>query len=111
MSVRDVAEVTAADDDIALLVMGFTGVPAMLEMQVPANRDPLAETRRRVRLWAAARACDDGRCPDALAAINEAFRDAMGPPNGAKLDAVVIRIVGDGDELLVTTDLRRGMLA
>jgi hypothetical protein len=35
----------------------------------------------------------------------------MGRPNGAELDAVILSIVGDGDELLVTTDLRRGVLA
>ncbi len=60
--IRDVAEVIAAADDVALLVMRFADIPAEIDMVLPPDPAALAETRRRLRLWMLARGIETERC-------------------------------------------------
>ena len=74
---HEVAEVTAADDDIALLVMRFGDVPAVVEMDLPADLLALAEARRRVELWLAARGVGAATSAEAMLAVRDALSAAL----------------------------------
>jgi hypothetical protein len=106
--IRDVAEVTGADDDIALLVMRFTGVPASAEMEL-ASAEPAAarETRRRLRAWLLARGVDESASDEALRDADEALRAHAHPPApfGLRLHVAV-----DGGEVRIAVDVGSGRI-
>jgi serine phosphatase RsbU (regulator of sigma subunit) len=101
--IRDVAEVIAADDDIALLVMRFHGAPANLDIELAPDLSKLAEAHRRLRLWMLARGASERSCEATRVAVDEAVRsaldDAEEPPLGVRLT-----VVHDGDRFAVTAD-------
>ena len=99
--IRDVAEVTAADDDIALLVLRFGDVPASLEMDLPPDAGALAAARRRVQLWLGSRGVDEARGAEAMHELAEVLgaeleRADPGTPFGIHLE-----VAQRGDELRV----------
>ncbi|MDX6598946.1 MAG: hypothetical protein QOE87_2833 [Gaiellales bacterium] len=106
--IRDVAEVTGADDDIALLVMRFAGVPASVEIEL-ASADPAAarETRRRLRAWLLARGVDESASDEALRDADEALRAHADPPApfGLRLHVAV-----DGGEVQIAVDVGSGRI-
>lgn len=100
--IRDVAEVTGADDDIALLVMRFAAAPASIDIEL-ASTDPEAvrETRRRVHAWLVARGVDESRRDGALRDIEDALvaHDDPAEPYGLRL-----RVEVDGGAVRVNVD-------
>ena len=100
--IRDVAEVTDADDDIALLVMRFAAAPASVDIEL-VSTEPAAvrETRRRVHAWLLARGVDESARDGALRDIDEALlaHDDPVEPFGLRL-----RVGVDGGEVRVTVD-------
>ena len=93
---------TAADDDIALLVMRFGDVPAVLEMDLPADLLALAEARRRVELWLAARGVGATTSAEALLAVRDALSDALEHADPATTTGIALRVVHTGDDVRVT---------
>ena len=93
--VRDVAEVTAADDDIALLVMRLGDVPMVVDIELPAgDADIVAETRRRLRPWLLARGVDESACDEVVRDIGEALSDQADVPEAYGL-RLMVEIEGD----------------
>ncbi|HEY3613516.1 MAG TPA: SpoIIE family protein phosphatase [Gaiellales bacterium] len=98
---RDVAEVTAADDDIALLVLRFGDVPAVVEMDLPVDLLALAEARRRVALWLAARGVGEERRAEAMLAVGEALSAALEQADPSKTFGIRLRVAHEGDDVRV----------
>jgi serine phosphatase RsbU (regulator of sigma subunit) len=100
--IRDVAAVTDADDDIALLVMRFAAAPESVDIEL-VSTEPAAvrETRRRVHAWLLARGVDESARDAALRDIDEALlaHDDPVEPFGLRLHVGV-----DGGEVRVTVD-------
>jgi serine phosphatase RsbU (regulator of sigma subunit) len=98
---RDVAEVTAADDDIALLVVRFADVPAVVEMDLPADLLALAEARRRIQVWLAARAVPADRAAKAMLALAEELSEALQHVDPAITFSIRMRIEHVGGDVTV----------
>ena len=100
--IRDVAEVTGADDDIALLVMRIAAAPASADIEL-VSTEPAAvrETRRRVHAWLLARGIDESTRDGALRDIDEALLARADPaePFGLRLHVTV-----DGGDVRVAID-------
>jgi serine phosphatase RsbU (regulator of sigma subunit) len=101
--IHDVAEVIAADDDIALLVMRFGGVPASVDIELPPRESALDETRRRLRLWMLARGAAGSQADAALLVVGEAVRAVMEPVGGEPL-GVRLQIVHEAGAFDVTAN-------
>ena len=101
---HEVAEVTAADDDIALLVMRFGGTPAVVEMDLPADLLALAEARRRVELWLAARGVGAARRAAAMLALREALSVALEHVDPPTTSGIALRIAHEGDDVRIAID-------
>jgi hypothetical protein len=101
---REVAEVTAADDDIALLVMRFGDTPAVVEMDLPADLLALAEARRRVELWLAARGVGAARSAAAMLALREALSVALEHVDPSTTSGIALRIAHEGDDVRIAID-------
>jgi serine/threonine-protein kinase RsbW len=101
--IRDVAEVIAAADDVALLVMRFADIPREIDMELPPDPAALAETRRRLRLWMLARGVGAERCAETLTAISDAVLAelAAADPDAAPL-GIRLRLAHEGDEVRVS---------
>jgi serine phosphatase RsbU (regulator of sigma subunit) len=99
---RDVAAVTAADDDIALLVLRFAGVPAVVEMDLPAELPALADARRRVQAWLAARGVGEAASGEAMVALEQALGAALEQADPATTSGIGLRIAHEGDEVLIS---------
>ncbi len=98
--VRDVAEVTAADDDIALLVMRLGDVPAIVDIELAADdAGVVAETRRRLRPWLLARGVGERESDEALREIGEALTGQADSPESYGLR---LSVELDGGEVRVT---------
>jgi serine phosphatase RsbU (regulator of sigma subunit)/anti-sigma regulatory factor (Ser/Thr protein kinase) len=74
--VRDVAAPTGADDDSALLVLRFLGVPTTFEAEVASDPSGFSELRRRVSRWLAARGVGEEERADLVLAISEACNNS-----------------------------------
>jgi serine phosphatase RsbU (regulator of sigma subunit) len=100
--IRDVAEVTDADDDIALLVMRLAAAPASADIEL-ASTEPAAvgETCRRLHAWLVARGIDESARDEALRDIDDALlaHDEPVEPFGLRLHVAV-----DAGEVHVTVD-------
>jgi serine phosphatase RsbU (regulator of sigma subunit) len=101
---HEVAEVTAADDDIALLVLRFGDTPAVVEMDLPADLLALAEARRRVELWLAARGVGAARTAGAMLALREALSDALEHADPSTTSGIALRIAHEGDDVRIAVD-------
>ena len=99
--IRDVAEVTAADDDIALLVVRFGDVPASVEMDLPADLVALAEARRRVQVWLAARGFGEARSAETMLAVREALGNALERDDPGTPFGIHLRLAHAGDDVLI----------
>jgi serine phosphatase RsbU (regulator of sigma subunit) len=98
--IRDVAAVTAADDDIALLVMQFGEVPVTVDIELaPGDAGVVAETLRRLRPWLLARGVPESECDDVLRDIGEALR---GQPDPSEPFGLHLRVEIDGGEVRTT---------
>ena len=75
--IHDVAEVIAADDDIALLVMRFSGIPASVDIELPPDESALAETQPQAAAWMLARGVGDDQAAATLRAVGEAVRGVL----------------------------------
>jgi serine phosphatase RsbU (regulator of sigma subunit) len=102
--IRDVAEVTAADDDIALLVLRFDDVPASLEMDLPADLVAFAEARRRVQIWLGARGVDGARSAEVMLAIGEALSDALERDDPGTPFGIHLQVVHGGDDVHIAVE-------
>lgn len=102
--IREVAEQTAADDDIALLVMRLGGVPLTVDIELaPGDAGVVAATQRRLRPWLLAHGIAESDCEEALRDIGGALREHPDPaePFGLRLrvtiaDGTVRATVGEG---------------
>jgi hypothetical protein len=101
---HEVAEVTAADDDIALLVMRFGDVPAVVEMDLPADLLALAEARRRVELWLTARGVGAATSAEASLAVRDALSAALEHADPSSTAPIALRIAHAGNDVVVTVD-------
>ena len=101
---RDVAEVTAADDDIALLVLRFGDVPAMVAMNLPADPLALADAQRRVQLWLAARGVSEARSAAAMLALAEALSNALERADPSTALGIRLRISHEGGDVQIAVD-------
>ena len=98
--VHDVAEVTAADDDIALLVMRLRDVPAVVDIELAAgDTEIVAETCRRLRPWLVARGVGESDRDEALRDVGDALRDHADPPEPYGLR---LRVELEGGEVRAT---------
>jgi serine phosphatase RsbU (regulator of sigma subunit) len=101
---RDVAEVTAADDDIALLVLRFGDVPAVVAMHLPADPLALAEARRRVQRWLLARGVRESTSAQAMIAVGKALGDALERVDHATNLGIRLQVAHEGDDVRITVD-------
>jgi serine phosphatase RsbU (regulator of sigma subunit)/anti-sigma regulatory factor (Ser/Thr protein kinase) len=67
----------ATEDDVALLVLKLVGVPARLEIEIPAEAPMLAALRRRLRRWMLLRGVGEDDREDAVLAISEACSNSI----------------------------------
>ena len=65
------------DDDAALLLVGFEGVPAELAIEIPADPAVLLDLRRRVGAWLGLRHIGETEERDAILALSEACNNAI----------------------------------
>ncbi len=73
----EVVEATAADDDVALLVVRLVGIPARFDVELAADARVLAGLRRRLRRWLTLRGVGDDDREDAILALNEACSNSI----------------------------------
>jgi anti-sigma regulatory factor (Ser/Thr protein kinase) len=66
-----------ADDDIALLLVQLTDVPARMEIEIPAEPAAMAVLRRRLQEWLRLRGLNDAQRADAVLAVSEACNNAI----------------------------------
>jgi hypothetical protein len=98
---REVAEVTAADDDIALLVVRFGDVPAAVAMDLPPDRVALDEAGRRVGIWLAARGVGEAARAEAMRAVADALGDALEHADRSTTFGIRLRVAHDDDDVRV----------
>ena len=75
--VADVAATVDSGDDIALLIVRLTGVPARMELEIPSDPMELARLRRRLRAWLSLRGLGEEDRNDAVLAVSEACNNAI----------------------------------
>jgi serine phosphatase RsbU (regulator of sigma subunit)/anti-sigma regulatory factor (Ser/Thr protein kinase) len=66
-----------ADDDIALLLVQLTDVPARMEIEIPAHPAAMAGLRRRLQEWLRLRGLSEEHRADAVLAVSEACNNAI----------------------------------
>ncbi len=64
-------------DDLALLALQWTALPAELYLQLPADPNALARVRRVIRRWLRARGAEDSAVTEVTLAVNEACANAI----------------------------------
>ena len=64
-------------DDVAILALQNTAVPAELHLRLPAEPRTLAHVRRVLRRWLVARGADDGDVAEVTIAVSEACANAI----------------------------------
>jgi serine phosphatase RsbU (regulator of sigma subunit)/anti-sigma regulatory factor (Ser/Thr protein kinase) len=91
--VEGVATTVNSGDDIALLIVRLTGVPARMDVEIPSDPKALAGLRRRVRIWLELRGLGEEERNDAVLSISEACNNAI--EHGYRGEAGAIRLVLD----------------
>jgi anti-sigma regulatory factor (Ser/Thr protein kinase) len=75
--VADVAAKVDSGDDIALLIVRLTGVPARMEVEMPGDPATLGGLRRRLRTWLTLRGLSEEELHDAVLSVSEACNNAI----------------------------------
>jgi serine phosphatase RsbU (regulator of sigma subunit)/anti-sigma regulatory factor (Ser/Thr protein kinase) len=75
--VADVAAKVDSGDDIALLIVRLTGVPARMEVEIPGDPATLGGLRRRLRTWLTLRGLSEEELHDAVLSVSEACNNAI----------------------------------
>lgn len=76
-AIREMVGGRESDDDVALLAVELTGVPARLEVDVPARSSVLRSVRRRHDAWMRARGIGEPERARAVLAVGEACANAV----------------------------------
>ncbi len=84
------------DDDAAFLVLRLMGIPARMEIEIPADPGALALLRARLRRWLEARGVGEQERIDAVLAIHEACINSV--EHGYQLAGGTIRVVVEHGE-------------
>jgi anti-sigma regulatory factor (Ser/Thr protein kinase) len=79
------------DDDAAFLVLRLMGIPARMDIEIPADPGALALLRTRLRRWLEARGVGEQERIDAVLAIHEACINSV--EHGYQLAGGTIRVV------------------
>ena len=67
----------SATDDIALLLVRHTGVPSLVEIEIPADSTLMHGVRSRLRMWLERRGFGEEQQTDAVLAVSEACNNAI----------------------------------
>ena len=94
------------DDDAALLLVAFDGVPAELAIEIPADPAVLLDLRRRVGAWLRLRTISEAAARDAILALSEACNNAIehGYGNGEGTIRISLAHRGETLEIVVSDD-------
>jgi anti-sigma regulatory factor (Ser/Thr protein kinase) len=105
-------------DDIAIIALQNSGVPAQLDLELPAHARTLAGLRRVVRRWLHTRGANDKEISELTLAVSEACANAIEhayPPTPARLrlrasamDSEVTVVVSDKGQWRPQHDRGRG---
>jgi anti-sigma regulatory factor (Ser/Thr protein kinase) len=93
---------TGQQDDIALLVVRLTEVPATLDIGLPADPGELGELRRRLRAWLDARGVRPPDREDAVLAASEACNNAIEHGYAERDGEIRIRIADEDGSLAIS---------
>jgi anti-sigma regulatory factor (Ser/Thr protein kinase) len=66
-----------SEDDVALLLVETSGVPATVSIEIPSDPAMLANLRRRLRRWLSLRGIDERQREDAVLAVSEAVNNSI----------------------------------
>jgi anti-sigma regulatory factor (Ser/Thr protein kinase) len=84
------------DDDAAFLVLRLTGIPARMDIELPADPGALAAFRSRLRRWLELRGVSEEERVDAVLAIHEACINSV--EHGYQLGGGTIRVAVEHTE-------------
>jgi serine phosphatase RsbU (regulator of sigma subunit)/anti-sigma regulatory factor (Ser/Thr protein kinase) len=94
--VHEVAGRVASGDDIAFLIIGSCGVPARMDIEIPADAAALAGLRRRLRRWLVLRGLSEQERENTVLSISEACNNAI--EHGYQGLSGTIRLIIDHSE-------------
>jgi anti-sigma regulatory factor (Ser/Thr protein kinase) len=109
-SAEDVCEVAiagmvpedGASDDLAILAVSTTPIPAELHVELAADPTVLARVRRILRRWLRDRGADDALIAEVTLAVNEACANAIEHAYSPAPANFALSAVMRGDEVIVT---------
>jgi serine phosphatase RsbU (regulator of sigma subunit)/anti-sigma regulatory factor (Ser/Thr protein kinase) len=104
--VREVAGRVGSGDDIAFLVVRACGVPACMDIEIPADPALLAQLRRRLRTWLALRGLSEEEREDAVLSISEACNNSIEHGYGGAARAIRLILDHRGGMLEITVEDR-----
>jgi len=104
--VREVAARVGSGDDIAFLVVRASGVPARMDIEIPADPALLGGLRRRLRTWLALRGLSEEEREDAVLSISEACNNAIEHGYGGAARAIHLTLDHRGGILEIAVEDR-----
>ena len=104
--VREVAARVGSGDDIAFLVVRAAGVPARMDIEIPADPALLGGLRRRLRTWLALRGLSEEEREDAVLSISEACNNAIEHGYGGAARAIHLTLDHRGGILEIAVEDR-----
>jgi anti-sigma regulatory factor (Ser/Thr protein kinase) len=76
-AVADLVPITGLRDDVAIVALQNTPLPAELHLRMPAEPKTLAQVRRILRRWLIERGADEGDVAEVTIAVSEACANAI----------------------------------
>ncbi len=89
-------------DDLAILALQSTPVPAELRLDLPAEPVVLSRVRRLIRRWLYERGADDAAITEITLAVNEACANAVEHAYSPRAASFELRASVAGDEAVIT---------
>ncbi len=91
-------------DDLALLLVAFSGSRAGTRIDIPADPSSLPRIRQRLRAWLAALELDPAKAEEIVLAVSEACNNAIEHARPSRDDVITVILGADAEMLTATVE-------